>query len=182
MDKASLVLEGFSAEPSYKEVQDKAVEYAEVHPHKIASWRRAAMAQALLPKFAFSIDRDSSKNLHWDAGANPDTWVIGPEEEDTGWDITCSWDFSELIWNDDQTNIDVRSRLMVQLRDDVLDEVTHLYFERRKLQIELAQSPPQNAARYLEKEVRLQELTAGIDAMTGGWFSREIERRKLASR
>ena len=67
---------------------------------------------------------------------------------------------------------------MVQLRDDVLDEVTRLYFERRKLQIELKQDPPKDVDEYIEKELRLQELTANIDAMTGGWFSREIERRR----
>ena len=81
-------------------------------------------------------------------------------------------------WNEDQTQIDVRSKLMVQLRDDVLDEVTHLYFERRKLQIELMQNPPKDVNQLIEKELRLQELTADIDAMTGGYLSREIERRK----
>ena len=43
-----------------------------------------------------------------------------------------------MIFSTEQTSIDVRSRLMVQLRDDILDEVTRLYFERRRLQLELA--------------------------------------------
>ena len=67
---------------------------------------------------------------------------------------------------------------MVQLRDDILDEVTHLYFERRRLQIEFLQNPPKDVNKLIEKELRLQKLTADIDAMTGGYLSREIERRK----
>ena len=81
-------------------------------------------------------------------------------------------------WNNDQTLIDVRSKLMVQLRDDLLDEVTHLYFERRRLQIELLQNPPKDVNEFIERKLRLQELTADIDAMTGGYLSQEIVRRK----
>ena len=176
--KTKDVLQNFSHEPSYLEIQEAAIEYGEVHPEKIAKWRRAAKGQAFLPRLSFGIQKDTSKGLHWDAGTSPDTWVIGPEEEDTGWDITCTWDLGELVWNNDQTLIDVRSKLMVQLRDDILDEVTRLYFERRKLQVELMQSPPKGIDALLEKELRLQELTADIDAMTGGYLSREIAKRK----
>jgi len=167
----------FAGEPTYREVQEKAILYAEVHPDKIENWRRQARLRALLPDISFGIDHDSSNNLHWDAGANPDTWVLGPEDEDTGWDISCSWRLGDLIWNDDQANIDVRSRLMVQLRDDVLDEVTHLYFERRRLQRELYGDPKRDETDRAEDELLLEELTAGIDALTGGWFSEEIRRR-----
>lgn len=176
-EKAKTILQNFSSEPGYQEVQKRAIEYAEVHPEKIAKWRRAAKRKALLPRLSFGIDRDKSKEIHWDTTGS-DTWIVGPDEEDTGWDITCTWDLGELVWNNDQTLIDVRSKLMVQLRDDVLDEVTHLYFERRRLQIELMQDPPKDVGELINKELRLQELTADIDAMTGGWFSREIERRK----
>lgn len=173
-DSAKTILQNFSHEPTYQEIQRAAIEYAEVHPEKIAKWRRAAKAKALLPTLSLGIDRDKSKSLHWDSGTNPDTLVIGPDEEDIGWDIKCSWDLGDLIWNDAQTSIDVRSKLMVQLRDDILDEVTNLYFERRKLQIELLQNPPKDVNKQIEKDLRLQELTANIDAMTGGYLSREI--------
>jgi hypothetical protein len=64
---------------------------------------------------------------------------------------------------------------MVQLRDDILDEVTKLYFERRRTQIELLTQPPKNEKSKIEKELRLQELTASIDALTGGYLSKNIE-------
>ena len=80
-----------------------------------------------------------------------------------------------LIWNTDQTSIDTRSKLMVELRDDIMNEVTRTYFERRRIQIELLSSPPQDLKLSLEKELRLQELTADIDALTGGYFSKHIK-------
>jgi hypothetical protein len=106
---------------------------------------------------------------HWDSGTNPDTLQKGKTIMD--WSVNVSWDLGDMIWSTDQTSIDARSRLMVQLRDDILNEVTQLYFERRRLQIELLTSPPKNIQHRLNKQLRLQELTAGIDALTGGWFS-----------
>ncbi|MFH1767939.1 MAG: hypothetical protein ABH858_02100, partial [Candidatus Omnitrophota bacterium] len=85
------------------------------------------------------------------------------------------WNMGELIWNDDQTSIDTRSKLMVELRDDIMNEVTRTYFERRRLQIEILTSPPRDLKVSLEKELRLQELTADIDALTGGYFSEQLE-------
>ena len=63
---------------------------------------------------------------------------------------------------------------MVQLRDDIVDEVTRTYFERRRLQANMLLSPP-SEQQALEQELRLQELTALIDGLTGGFFSRSME-------
>lgn len=172
------MMQNFSGEPAFREVQEAAIRYAEVQPDKIAAWRRAAKTKALLPTLSVGVDKNSTRGIHWDSGTSPDTWVVGPDDKDTGWDITCSWDLGELIWNDDQTNIDVRSKLMVELRNDIIDEITRLYFERRRIQVELLQNPPKDPAKRADKELRLQELTANIDGMTGGYFSREIELRK----
>ena len=68
---------------------------------------------------------------------------------------------------------------MVQLRDDILNEVTRYYYERRRLQIDLAMNPPRDRSKELEKELRLQELTAYIDALTGGYFSSCIKEAAL---
>ncbi|MFH0840104.1 MAG: YCF48-related protein [Candidatus Omnitrophota bacterium] len=167
------ILQNFRNEPSFRQVQEAAIVYAEVHPNKIAKWRRDAKMKALLPTLSVGMDRDSSQDVHWDAGSNPDMLIVGPYYDDTGWDIRCSWDLGGLIWNDDQTSIDTRSKLMVELRNDIIDEVTRLYFERRRLQVELMQSPPKDERKLMEKELRIQELTANIDGITGGYFSRE---------
>lgn len=167
----------FKDEPAIRDVQNIAIEYAEVHPRKIAGWRTRANISAIMPHLSFGIDRNSSDGLHWDAGQNPDTWVVGPENESSGWDITFTWDLSELIWNGAQTLIDVRSKLMVQLRDDILDEVTSYYYERRRLQIELLDVPSGETHSRIKKELRVQELTANLDALTGGYFSRQLGQR-----
>lgn len=168
------ILLSFDDEPAIREVQEAAIKYAEVHKEKIDQWRKAAKQKAFLPNVNVGLNRELGELYHWDAGPNPD--ILQKGKDAVGWDVSLSWNLGELIWNNDQNNIDVRSRLMVQLRDDVLNEVTRLYFERRRLQVNLMTNPSNNSHINLERELRLQELTAGIDGLTGGWFSKKVER------
>ena len=64
------------------------------------------------------------------------------------------------------------AREVIELRDDVLDEITQLYFERGRVLVELAAA--QTPEEALRLRLRAAELAAGIDAWTGGWFSRAL--------
>lgn len=64
---------------------------------------------------------------------------------------------------------------MVQLRDDILDEVTKIYFERLRVKMELDNLSIEDRKKRFEKELKLQELTASLDAFTGGYFSQQIK-------
>ncbi len=166
------LLSNFSHEPTIAQVREVAIRYAEVHPHKIQAWRRQARLRALVPKFSFSGDTNLTDFRHWDSGANPDALQKG--ERDIDWSAGVSWEPADLIWSADQTSIDVRSKLMVELRDDIVDEVTRTYFERRRLQVALLTEPPKDQKTVLDKALRIQELTALIDGLTGGYFSAQM--------
>jgi photosystem II stability/assembly factor-like uncharacterized protein len=163
-------------EPSIEEIHRAAIAYAEVSPDKIKWMRSAAKNQALIPTFSLKLDGNVSRNLNLDRGGtnDPDFFIEGPRDKKWGWGIGLNWNLSELVWNYHQTSIDVRSRLMVQLRNDILDEVTKLYFERLRLKSELMQNPLQDTKQAGIKQLRLAELTANIDALTGGYLSRKI--------
>ena len=167
----------YLSEPGITEIHQAAIEYAEVSPDKIKWMRSAAKNQALIPKFSFNLDKDVSRSIDLDRGGtnDPDFYIEGPRDRKLGWGIGLNWDLGEFIWSYHQTSIDVRSRLMVQLRNDILDEVTKLYFERLRLKGELMQSPPQETKQATLKQLRLAELTANIDALTGGYLSRKIK-------
>jgi len=63
------------------------------------------------------------------------------------------------------------SPIKVELREDILDEVNKLYFERIRLKIEIDRLSIEDRVKRLEKELRLEELTASLDALTGGYYS-----------
>ncbi len=176
LSPAEAVLARFADEPTIRQVQEAAIRYAEVHPQKIWWWRRQARLSALVPKLSFTGDTNLTDFRHWDSGTNPDSLLRG--ERDLDWSGTITWELADLIWSDAQTSIDNRSKLMVQLRDDIVDEVTRLYFERRRLQVALLERPPRDQKTALKQELRLQELTAMIDGLTGGYLSTPRGRRQ----
>lgn len=162
-----------------QDVQKAAIDYAEVNPEKIQQWRKQASKKAIFPKVSASVNRDTSELWHWESGSSTKTFddVLVPGNDAIGWDITLSWDLGEIIWNNDQTTIDARSRLLVELRNDIIDEVTKMYFERLRLKNELDNLNIEEIKKRFDKELRLAEITASIDAYTGGYFSREIKRK-----
>jgi len=149
-------------------------------PEKIEWMRNAAKNKAWLPELSFGMDGDVGRTVDLDRGGtnDPDFYIEGPGDKDWGWDFDVSWDLGEIIWNQDQTSIDVRSKLMVQLRNDVLDEVTKLYFERRRLQLEALSTDFKGNEKKVLKDLRLQELTANIDALTGGYLTARLKEDK----
>ena len=166
----------YKDEPKINEVQQAAIKYAEVGPGKIIKWRRQAARKALFPQVSIGIDRNTTDLWHWEGGSTTktDDDILRHGRDSIDWDVSLSWNLGELIWNNDQTSIDVRSRLMVQLRDDILDEVTKLYFERIRVRMEIDNLTIEDSRKRCEKELKLQELTASLDALTGSYFSSHL--------
>ncbi len=88
--------------------------------------------------------------------------------------VTLSWDLGNLVYHPEQIDVSRETRALVELRDDVLDEITQLYYERRRVLAELAGTRDPAAA--LRLRLRADELAAGVDAWTGGWFGRHTQR------
>jgi len=167
----------YKEEPAISEVQQAAIRYAEVGPEKIKDWRKRAKIKAILPRLTLGIDRSKRTNYEIYTSATTHYVYAGPLDKNSGWDVTLSWELGDLIWNDDQTSIDVRSRLMVQLREDILDEVNKLYFERIRLRMEMDRLSIEDRVKRSEKQLRLEELTASLDALTGGYYSEYLNSR-----
>jgi len=161
----------YDGEPAFRDLQAAALKFAEVSPEKIAKWRTQARLKALVPKISLGIDNNSSNTYEIYTSATRDYIVQGPDDNTKGFDVTVSWDLGGMIWSDDQTNIDVRSRLTTQLRNDILDDLRRSYYERKRLQFEMMASSPRDMKLKFEKELRIRELTQAIDDLTGNYLT-----------
>ena len=168
---AQELLGNFVHEPTIGQVREAAIRYADVHPEKIRQWRMDAAWRALLPTVDVGLDHNQTQNVHFDEGTFPKFQLVETKDRKAGLDLSVKWDLGDLIWNENQTAIDVRSKLMVQLRNDIVDEVTRAYFERRRIQVAVLMDPQADQRTVAEKELRIQELTAQLDGLTGGNFS-----------
>jgi len=174
----SLFRQLFAGEPTFSQLQSAAIQHTDTSPKKIKSWYAKAKYKALLPSVNVGVDHDWSDTYEIYTSASNNYSLRGPKDRSYGWDVTCSWDLSDFIWKDDYTQIDTRSRLMVELRNDVLDELRRIYFERQRLKLKLTLDPPEEKTKLYEECLRLQELTANLDALTGDYFSDYKEARE----
>jgi hypothetical protein len=167
-----------------REVHRMAINYAEVSPRKIERWRTGAKWKAIMPRLSVGFSESFDDNFDIYKSSSTSYVIQGPRERDNDWGVNLTWELSNLVWNGAQTIIDVRSKLMVQLRDNILEEVTRLYFERKRLLLEIARLEKGSRdnedrsgpfpAKLLEKKIRVEELTAYIDAYTGGRYSEAL--------
>lgn len=162
----------FDNEPPFIELQKAAIDHADVNPEKIKKWHTQSRLKALAPKVSLGWDKNTDSNYEIYTSATKEYVTVGPDDISSGMDVSVSWDIAGLIWSDDQTNIDVRSRLMVQLRNDILDDLRRVYFERKRLQFDLMVNPPKDLKSRFDKEMRIQELTQAIDDLTGNYLSK----------
>ncbi len=166
-------------EPSILDLQREAMEYANVSPEKIRDWKERLHRRALLPKFKVDVDLDTTKSVSDSvAVSSSGAENVGPDDKTvykaSGLGLSLEWDLGDLVWSDEEISIDTRSKLTVELRDDILDQVNQLYFERRRLITKFILSPPKDKEKLLDMFNRLQHLRADIDGLTGGYLTKRL--------
>ena len=76
-----------------------------------------------------------------------------------------------MVMSSEQIRVINEAQDIAKLREKVLGEVTRLYFDRRRLQVEILLNPKSDVVGQVKDELRLREITANLDAYTGGQFS-----------
>ncbi len=167
----ALFKELIASEPSAREIHRRVIQYADVGNWKTKRWHAESRLAGLLPTFSFgkSIDRGASISTY------SGKFISGPEDVSKGWDTDVSWDLGDMIYSSDMPSIDSREKMMVELRNDLLSEATRIYYERRRLQIDLVFTPPVSEQEHLENLLRMDELTSLLDGMTDGFFTKKLE-------
>ncbi|MEN9784770.1 MAG: hypothetical protein RLZZ299_34 [Pseudomonadota bacterium] len=171
------VLARFDGEPGIGDVQRMVLETTKTDPSYVDKWLAASVNAAWLPEFTFTWDHDSRYNRDYDyiASTTPDgepTSQIDQSAVDTadGLQLRAKWNLDKLVMSSERIRVISEAQDVVKLRDKVLEEVTRLYFDRRRLQVEMLMGNGDLKAQ-LKNELRLQELTAQLDAYTGGRFT-----------
>jgi hypothetical protein len=92
--------------------------------------------------------------------------------------LTLGWDLGDLAYNPESIDLSREARQLISLRDDVLDQINQAYYERqgllRALEVASVESAQGQADRR-KLQLRVDELAAGLDGWTGGWFGKQGE-------
>jgi hypothetical protein len=171
------VLSKFDDEPPVRTVQEMVLEYSKTDPRYVQEWLDASKNAAWLPELTAGYDYDNGGDFGYDYDVDPNG-TLSDSGTDHGQKVTlrAKWRFDRLVMSSDRIRVISETQDIVKLRDKVLEEVTRLYFDRRRLQVDILMGSGDVKAQ-LKNELRLQELTAQIDAYTGGRFSAQIAKK-----
>jgi hypothetical protein len=178
----------FSLEPTIQETQAKALQFSGIPSGmEFGAYKRQARLRNVLPQIDTSFDNsdyalssletsgsdeydsaDSSINSSLDKNRK----AAMDNEFNTGFRFT--WHLDRLIYDPEIIDIVNSARVSANIRENLLTELTQIYFQRKNLLSELMSNP---FSRTMAQEFKLQELTADIDARTGGWYSITLRSR-----
>ena len=166
----------FDVEPDIRAVQAMAMRYSKTNPELMEKWLSSSQRAYALPKVNLQYDKQLDEGTRYDyvAGATGelesqvDYVQLGNDDRVV---VKLEWRLDKLVMSSEQIRVINETGKANKMREKVLDEVTRLYFDRRRLQVDNLLNPPSSLPDQIEMELRLQEMTANLDALTGGEFS-----------
>jgi hypothetical protein len=172
-----------SEDPDVGAVQRAALRYLELGSTRLASFRHRLARRGLLPELSVQGDYGGFRAHDLDEDetvfASGDRFLLRDRLSEGGRDFgvgaVLRWDLGDTVYNFEEVDISREVRELIELRDEVLDEVNQLYFERRRVLLERSLLPDPASPEAERLALRARELGAGLDAWTGGWWSRQAE-------
>jgi hypothetical protein len=142
-------------------------------------WLSASKRAYALPKVNLQYEKQLDEATRYDYVAGVDGGLESQEDyiqlgNDDKVVVRLEWRLDKLVMSSEQIRVINETGKANKMREKVLDEVTRLYFDRRRLQVDNLLDPPSSLSDRIEMELRLQEMTANLDALTGGQFSASI--------
>jgi hypothetical protein len=170
------VFSHFAHEPTILEVQREALKFAGLLLGEINSWQRRARLAGILPRLNLGLDHDLVREhtLYIQPG-RPDRLGIDTDKE-LEFKIDIEWHLDRLIFDPNELRVSRERNRVIKLRQKILEKVTHLYYERRRLQIEMILEPSLPFKTKVRQYLMIKRLEAEIDALTGGYFSKQLKK------
>lgn len=162
----------FAKEPAVAEVVDVAMRYFRVHPDVLDELRSKAKLRALLPLLATGYRRElDSFNRKEEQTPVPVNTVEGTTNTNNAISIGAVWDLRELVFNP----AEVQVFGLIGVQRDIMLEATRTYYLRKQLVLRKLYKPPEDPMAQAALDMRIDEFTALLNVLTGGWFSKQTD-------
>jgi hypothetical protein len=173
---AAVLRAAFDGDPPVAFLRGAATALALAEPDRARSLVGRARWAALLPELRVRLDRRLSRTESLDLGrsaSDPLATPVGVDSiDDMRYEWRATWDLGRIVFNPDEIGASTHALRMAEVRREIETVVIRLYFERRRLKAEALASDATDTTPGVRVEIRVQELEAELDALTGGAFSR----------
>lgn len=154
-------------EPSVDAVVRAAMEAPQLDPDRAREAADRARLAGLLPQARADVRRGQVLDLGAAQSGSTDrtTWSTGDELAIAG---SMTFHLDRLLFASEESSLMRERRHLEERRLEIVTQVVHLYFERRRLQLERDLGGRAEVA----GEIRIAEAEALLDVFTNGAFSR----------
>jgi hypothetical protein len=173
---AADVLASLSWEPRCDQVLERALEAMVPVPSVVPTARRMRLS-ALLPRIRFTVEKNLEHDESLDSESDGDVKIGIDTDNDLEIRGYVQWDLADLVFHPSETSAASKKLDEIEWRVQVGQQVVSLYHERKKLLVLLGMGAIEDPVTRVEAAMRVEELTALLDAVTGGWFLEELRRR-----
>ncbi|MCK9463881.1 MAG: hypothetical protein M0R80_30050 [Proteobacteria bacterium] len=166
-------------EPSLAALERAALRRADADAESVRRLPASVHAAAALPAIKLSVDRDVGRDESLDRYQDePDRWGADTDRG-IGLSASAEWKLNELVFDPDEVRVYDLLGDRADRREALLTMLVGAYFERRQLLLTELLLPATTAEEAIARRIRIDELTAVIDALTGGLLSRNLKRRSV---
>jgi hypothetical protein len=155
-----------TSEPTVEELQRAAVRHAELEPERVRSWERRLRLAPLAPTLRVQVGRGVFDLASTTDASGVTRLTVGARDE-WQFQIAATWALDRLVFHPDELRLAREAQRVAARRERLVTDVAQLYYERRRLQLALAQAPPPDGS-AAGVRLRLEELSAILDGLTGG--------------
>jgi hypothetical protein len=159
-----------AGDPPVAEVQRAAAEHDGVDPDRLRAWVARPRSAHWLPRVTLDASRTErdTRVVGVTGTVESDYLRLNPS---TQFGVRLSWDLDQLVFSGDEPAAAWTASRLIDRRAERVRRATRLYFQRRRLLVQLALDPPREALQRAERENQVDEITAELDELTGGLLS-----------
>ena len=161
-----------AGEPDVETLQRAAAREVDRATGGTASYTGRARMAALLPRFTAEYRHDQANNrvVGLQGSGEVDYSRLTPSDAIL---VRATWELPSLMAAPGELAAAAHAQAHARRRTEVVDRVTRLFFERRRLRVALLLAPPIDPLARAQLELEIAQAGAEIDALTGG---RHLER------
>ena len=171
----AVALQRYRHEPSLGDVVTAAIAHQRSNPDRVLALAARARTAGWMPSVKLSARRGQTIDL-----LAAQTTTTDRNSASTGDDLVLEaqlmFDLAKVVWSTSEMRVEREFRAERKAEQELVQSITKLYFERRRLQL----TRDLGHAADVTDELRILEIEGLLDGFTGGTFSRSIRRTRIA--